>query len=254
MNYNNFSSIESRMPVLNLILKNLVEIEVDVTNLFEGSCLPSGTKVNGYNEHTVLSPKINDDYIFQDDSNDVILWFLDNVNKDPLYICGPVCCGKTSCVKQISARLNYPVFEITGHNRLKFPELAGYLSVNDNQMIYQYGPLALAMKYGGLFLLKDIDVLDQSTATGLNSILDGSPLCITENGGELIEPHRMFRFVGTAKTNGFFDETGLYPGTLRQNIAFMDRFTLCEYSYLYPENEIQLLRKKVPDLPMDFIQ
>ena len=77
-------------------------------------------------------------------------------------------------------------------------------------MAYQYGPLALAMRHGGLFLLDEFDLLDPSTAAGLNSILDGSPLCIPENGGEIIEPHEMFRFVATANTNGGSDETGLY--------------------------------------------
>jgi cobaltochelatase CobS len=36
-------------------------------------------------------------------------------------------------------------------------------------MSFQYGPLFLAMKYGGLFLLNEIDLLDPSTAAGLNS-------------------------------------------------------------------------------------
>jgi cobaltochelatase CobS len=87
------------------------------------------------------------------------------------------------------------------------------------------------MKYGGLFLLNEIDLFAPSTAAGLNSILDGSTLCIPENSGELIEPHAMFRFATTANTNGSSDGTGLYHGTLRQNMAFMDRFWLCELGY-----------------------
>ena len=33
-------------------------------------------------------------------------------------IVGPTGCGKTSCIKQLAARLNYPVFEVTGHDIL----------------------------------------------------------------------------------------------------------------------------------------
>lgn len=116
-------------------------------------------------------------------------------------------------------------------------------------MEFEYGPLALAMKYGGVFLCNEIDLLDPSTAAGLNSILDGAPLCIPENGGELIMPHPMFRFAATANTNGGSDETGLYQGTMRQNLALMDRFVLCEVAYPKPEAEEQLLEKTAPQLP-----
>jgi cobaltochelatase CobS len=116
-------------------------------------------------------------------------------------------------------------------------------------MAFQYGPLALAMKYGGVFLLDEIDLLDPATAAGLNGMLDGEPLCIPENGSEIITPHPLFRFAATANTNGGSDETGLYQGTLRQNLAFMDRFWLCEINYPTAEAEENLLALKAKNLP-----
>ncbi|MDR3037869.1 MAG: CbbQ/NirQ/NorQ/GpvN family protein, partial [Candidatus Adiutrix sp.] len=188
-------------------------------------------------------------YLFHESSREVVVWFLEK--SDPLYIFGPAGSGKTSLVKELASRVNYPVFEVTGHSRLEFPELVGHLTVENGQMAFQYGPLALALKYGGLFLLNEIDLLDPATAAGLNSILDGSPLCIPENGGEIIQPSPRFRFVATANTNGAADETGLYQGTLRQNCAFMDRFWLCEIGYPKPELEIALLARLTPELPDD---
>ena len=47
------------------------------------------------------------------------------------------------------------------------------------------------MRYGALLLLNEIDLTSPEIAAGLNSVLDGSPLCIAENGGELIVPHPM---------------------------------------------------------------
>ena len=94
------------------------------------------------------------------------------------------------------------MFEVTGHSRLEFPELIGHHIVRQGNMEFEYGPLALAMKFGGLFLLNEIDLLEPSTAAWPNSILDGQPLCIPENGGELIVPHPMFRFAATANSNG----------------------------------------------------
>ena len=93
--------------------------------------------------------------------------------------------------------------------------------------------------------------MDPATATGLNGILDGAALCLPENGGEVIPPHPMFRFVATANTNGAADETGLYQGTLRQNLAFMDRFWLCEIGYPDAEAEEKLLERRASLLPAE---
>ena len=227
------------------ILENLKVEEFDAGAVFSGSA--SGKMVKGFAEASPFVPAVDEDYIFHEHSRDMVVWFLDN--SDPLYVFGPTGCGKTSCIKQLAARLNYPVFEVTGHGRLEFPEMAGHLSVRGGSMEFEYGPLALAMKYGGLFLLNEIDLLEPSTAAGLNGILDGQPLCIPENGGELVVPHPMFRFAATANSNGGSDETGLYQGVLRQNIALMDRFWLCEVGYPSPEAEEGLLAKAASRLP-----
>jgi cobaltochelatase CobS len=232
------------------VLESLRPVSLDAGQIFSGS--HSGKAIRGYAEPSVFTPTVDPNHIFQEQSRDLVVWFLGNA--EPLYVFGPQGSGKTSLVKELAARLNYPVFEVTGHNRLEFPELAGHLAVQNGGMSFQYGPLALAMKYGGLFLLNEIDLLDPSTAAGLNSILDGSPLCIPENGGELIVPHPMFRFAATGNTNGTSDYTGLYHGTLRQNSAFMDRFRLVEIGYPKPELEECLLAKVSPQLPSELRQ
>ena len=254
-------------------LKDLEVCNLDAGTTFSG--IASGKKVKGYaknnrnnkgedageggensynneSNHNPFVPSVDPNYIFHEHSRDMVVWFLDN--SDPLYVFGPTGCGKTSCIKQLAARLNYPVFEITGHSRLEFPEMIGHLSVRQGNMEFEYGPLALAMKYGGLFLLNEIDLLEPSTAAGLNGILDGQPLCIAENGGELIIPHPMFRFAATANSNGGSDESGLYQGVLRQNIALMDRFWLCEVGYPLAESEEKLLAKTSPQLPKSLIK
>jgi cobaltochelatase CobS len=109
-------------------------------------------------------------------------------SSDPLYVFGPAGSGKTSLIKQLAAKLNYPVFDITGHGRLEFPDMVGHLTVEDSNMTFQYGPLALAMKFGGLFLLNEIDLLDPATAAGLNGILDGDPLRLPTPMAEPTKP------------------------------------------------------------------
>ena len=230
-------------------LDSLTVTDLDAGELFSGSA--SGRLIKGYAAPCSYTPRIDRDYLFHESMREIVVWLLSTPEEraDPLYIFGPTGSGKTSLVRQLAARLNYPVFEVTAHGRLEFPDLAGHLSVQNASMAFQYGPLALAMRYGGIFLLNEMDLLDPATATGLNGVLDGGPLCIPENGGEIIHPHPMFRFVATANTNGASDDSGLYQGTLRQNIALMDRFWLCEVGYPAPNTEESLLERMAPDIP-----
>ncbi len=221
--------------------------ELDAGLVFSGT--KTGTTIIGYEKPSSYTPALDSNYLFHESSRDVIVWLM--TSRDPFYLFGPTGCGKSSLIKQLAAKLNYPVFGVTGHSRLEFPDMVGHLTVENGSMTFQYGPLALAMKYGGLFLVDEIDLLDPATAAGLNSILDGEPLCIAENGGEIIHPHPQFRFAATANTNGGADETGLYQGTLTQNLAFMDRFWLCEVTYPTVESEEQLLEMKASFLPED---
>jgi cobaltochelatase CobS len=229
------------------ILEKLQHIDLDAGIVFSG--VASGKKVRCFAASTPFTPTKNSKYIFHEHSRDLVVWFINQ--PEPLYVFGPSGCGKSSCIKQLATKLNYPTFEVTCHSRLEFPELIGHHVVRQGNMEFEYGPLALSMKFGCLFICNEIDLLEPSTAAGLNGILDGQPLCIPENGGELIEPHPMFRFAATANTNGGSDETGLYQGTLRQNLAFMDRFILCEVGYPKPEAEEALLMNSVPALPSE---
>lgn len=231
-------------------LANLKSVELDAGQIFSGKT--SGTKVRGYAKPCSYTPEIDPDYIFHEASRDIIVWFLNP--SDPLYVFGPTGCGKTSCIKQLAARLNYPVFEVTGHGRLEYGDMVGHLTVQNGNMAFEYGPLSLAMRYGGLFLLNEIDLTSPEVAAGLNSILDGSPLCISENGGELIQRHSLFRFAATANTNGGGDETALYQGTQRQNLAFTDRFMLCEIDYPKASVEEKLLKERFPALPANLCE
>lgn len=219
--------------------------QVDAGMLFSGR--PSGTTVLAWREPNEFTPKAEPHYVAGVWMTDIIMWFCHMT--EPLYVFGPTGSGKSSGVKWAAAKLRWPVYECTGHSRLEFPELVGHHVVVNGNMVYEYGPLTRAMKNGGIFLLNEMDLLDPATSAGLNSILDGSPLLIPENGGELITPHPAFRFVATANSAGSGDDSGQYQGVLKQNMALMDRFFMVQGDWATRGQEMRILEMVAPGLP-----
>ncbi len=156
-------------------------------------------------------------------------------------ISGPTGSGKSSLVNEVAARSNQPVFSATGHNRLELIDLIGqYIPNAGGGFTFEYGPLPMAMKSGGVFLFDEIDLVDPSTLVGLNSILDGRPLTLSANGGEVIHPEPGFRFIATANTTGQGEgEAGGYSGTLKMSKAFMNRLKWC-FLLQYPEPNVEI--------------
>ncbi|SBW10500.1 CobS protein, putative (fragment) [uncultured delta proteobacterium] len=135
------------MPNTLSILQSLTQVDFDAGAVFSGS--PSKKMVKGYATPSAFTPIVDPNYIFHEHSRDLVVWFTGQT--DPLYVYGPTGCGKTSVIKQLAAKLNYPVFEVTGHSRLEFPEFIGHHVVRQGSMEFEYGPLA--MKFGGILLL-----------------------------------------------------------------------------------------------------
>jgi cobaltochelatase CobS len=152
-----------------------------------------------------------------------LLAFLADPAGDGLLLTGPTGAGKTSLVLQVAARLNWPVQEVTCHGRLELSDLIGQF-VLKAETRFVHGPLAVAAREGHLLVLNELDVMDAAELAGLNDIVEGAPLVIAANGGEVIRPHPKFRLIATGNSTGSGDPSGLYQGVLRQNLAFLDRF------------------------------
>ena len=179
-------------------------------------------------------PVRKDEYVFRKEDLRDVLAFLSNPDGDGLYITGPTGCGKTSLICQVASRLNWPVQQITAHGRLELSDLIGHHTLVNGNMTFVYGPLALAVKHGHLLIINEMDLAEPAELAGLNDILEGAPLVIAQNGGEIIMPHNKFRFIATGNSAGSGDQTGLYQGVLQQNLAFLDRFRIIEATYAEP--------------------
>lgn len=218
--------------------------------------IPARVEAIGYTDDTnPFIPSRNDAYVFRKELLREVLAFLNDPSGDALYVTGPTGSGKTSGITEIASRLNWPVQQMTCNGRMEASDLIGhYVLSSENpgetpQMRFQYGPLSNAMREGHILLLNEVDVVDPAELSGLNDVLEGRPLVITANGGEIIKPHPMFRVVVTGNSTGNGDSTGLYQGVVMQNLAAMDRYRFTRVDYPHADVEGNILGNAAPGIP-----
>jgi cobaltochelatase CobS len=206
----------------------------------------------GYVENHALVPK-TETYSFRKGLlSDVLAWWSGydgQSTKEALFFWGPTGSGKTSLWRQVAARLKIPTHAITGHMTLEFEDLIGSKTLLDGDVLWQDGVLTAAMRHGHVFLLNEVDAVRPEVLIGLNDIMDGQPLEIKENGGEIVKPAPGFRVVFTGNTAGNGDMTGGYQGTMRLNHAFRDRCIFVYVPYMEADDEKATMEKVCDHIP-----
>lgn len=227
-----------------------------VNTIFGLPEIPDRVQALGYADgDDPFIPSLDTNYVFRKDLVRDLLAFLNVPGGDALYITGPTGSGKTSVVTEAAARLNWPVQQITMSGRTEASDLVGHYVLSSQnpgeepQMRFQYGALATAMREGHILLLNEVDLADPAELSALNDVLEGRPLVITANGGEIIKPHPMFRVIVTGNSAGNGDATGLYQGVMMQNLAAMDRYRFIKVGYADTQAEIAILEKAASRVP-----
>ncbi|QIG69114.1 cobalamin biosynthesis protein [Rhizobium phage RHph_N1_15] len=206
------------------------------------------------------------DYVFNIDLvKKVCLGFELGMN---VYLWGFHGTGKTTVLEQCAARTGRPFLRVQHTGNTEEAHILGQYvvktvmidaqelgadgrihSVQKPQTVteFQYGPLAMAMKYGMVYCADEYDFAMPSVIALYQPVLEGKPLVIKDApiDQRVIHPHPDFRFVATGNTNGVGDETGLYQGTMIQNAASYSRFHITEeVKYMDAKQESLVLRSK----------
>ena len=223
-----------------------------------GIAAPDHLRVPGAAQPGPLTPPSRPDYRFRPALlSDLLAWhqgIARGQHPDGLWLTGPMGAGKSSLVGETAARLNLNVVQVNGQRRLELADLIGHLTVLGGDVLFQDGPLTLAARHGWWFLLNEADLMDPGELAGLNTLLDGGPLVLAENSGEVVHPAPGFGLIATANTVGLGDASGLYAGTQRLNAALLDRFWVVNVDYPEPAEEAAVVRAAAPSLPTAIIE
>ena len=212
-----------------------------------------GHHIVGYADDSNPHIPVRKDYSFRPELLREVIAYLAEPAGDGLMLTGPTGAGKTSLILQVAARLNWPVQSVTCHGRLTLADLRGLYTVQFGDTVFLHGPLSTAVRDGHILILNEMDMMDPAELVGINDVVEGQPLIIEENGGEVIKPHPMFRLIATGNSAGAGDTTALYQGVMRQNLAFMDRFRVSLVDYPDQAIEVDIIQQAVPKCSMEVI-
>ncbi|HRW66100.1 MAG TPA: CbbQ/NirQ/NorQ C-terminal domain-containing protein [Candidatus Competibacter sp.] len=233
------------------------DLDYSIAKTF-GIAAPDHLCVPGAAQPGPLTPPSRPDYRFRPALlSDLLAWhqgIAQGQHHDGLWLTGPMGAGKSSLVGETAARLNLNLVQANGQRRLELADLVGHLTVLGGDVLFQDGPLTLAARHGWWFMLNEADLVEPGELAGLNTLLDGGPLVLAENGGEVVHPAPGFGLIATANTVGLGDATGLYAGTQRLNAALLDRFWVVNVDYPEPAEEAAVVRAAAPGLPIAIIE
>ncbi|XP_023122208.2 midasin [Amphiprion ocellaris] len=154
---------------------------------------------------------------------------------ESVLLVGDTGCGKTTICQLFAALAAQKFFTVNCHLHMETSDFLGGLrpvrhthqTDGEDSRLFQWhdGPLVLAMKEGGVFLMDEISLADDSVLERLNSVLETEKsLVLAEKGSgdnddvELIRAATGFRLVATMNPGGDFGKKELSP-------ALRNRFT-----------------------------
>jgi midasin (ATPase involved in ribosome maturation) len=165
----------------------------------------------------------------------------------PILLVGDTGTGKTTIIQELAKKHKKKLSRANLHGQTSTDEFVGKMLLNGKSTYWQDGILITAMKEGHWILCDEINAALPEILFVLHSLLDDDKsVTLLENKGEVIKPHKDFRFFATMNP---FDE---YAGTKDLNKAFLSRFAIVAH-FQYPdiEMEAEILRERIKDLTDD---
>ena len=174
------------------------------------------------------------------------------------YLHGHTGTGKTTLVEQVAAMLNWPVMRVNFDSEITRMDLIGrdVLSSEDGATTSTFVdgilPQMMSGPYIGIF--DEIDFVRPDVAYVMQRAFEGNGLMLTEDGGRIVNPHKMFRMFATGNTVGQGDEFGMYQGARPQSMALLDRFTVwVKVEYMAASDRAKLIENNAPTLNGDLL-
>ena len=196
-------------------------------------------------------PDVDPNYIFRPYELFRVLYAI--ITNQRCYLHGHTGTGKTTLIEQVAALLLWPCMRINFDSEITRMDLIGrdVLSSEGGATISTFvdGILPQAMMGPYITVCDEIDFVRPDVAYVMQRAFEGNGLMLTEDGGRIVKPHKMFRLFATGNTVGQGDEYGMYQGARPQSMAMLDRFTVwIKVDYMSKGDRMKLLKSTAPNL------
>ncbi len=151
-------------------------------------------------------------------------------NGIPVLLKGPTGCGKTRFMEYMAWKLNLPLVTVACHDDLTASDLVGRYLIVGGETQWVDGPLARAVRVGGICYLDEIVEARKDTTVVIHPLADNRRALPVEKTGELLHAPDSFNL--TISYNPGYQSV---LKDLKQSTR--QRFLSLEFDY--PENELE---------------
>ena len=110
----------------------------------------------------------------------------------PVLLKGPTGCGKTRFMEYMAWRLKRPLITVSCHDDLTAADLIGRYLITNNETVWVDGPLAHAVRCGGICYLDEIVEARKDTTVVIHPLADDRRILPIEKHGELLRAPEEF--------------------------------------------------------------
>jgi nitric oxide reductase NorQ protein len=158
-------------------------------------------------------------------------------NHLPILLKGPTGCGKTRFVEHMAWRLQRPLITVSCHDDLTSSDLVGRYLVKGGETVWIDGPLASAVRHGGICYLDEVVEARKDTTVVIHPLADDRRVLPIEKLGQVLQAGSEFCLVMSYNPG--------YQSVLKDlKQSTRQRFVALEFDYPNAELEQRIVEKE----------
>ena len=173
---------------------------------------------------------ITDEPYYEPFGNEIEVFEASYRNQLPILLKGPTGCGKTRFMEHMAWRLKRPLITVSCHDDLTASDLVGRFLIASGETTWIDGPLARAVRNGGICYLDEIVEARKDTTVVIHPLADDRRVLPMEKLGQLLQAAPEFCLVISYNPG--------YQSVLKDlKQSTRQRFVALEFNY--PSSELE---------------